>query len=98
MSCGAFHVAGLREGPVMTEEEERTLPRTDSASTLMPYSYYRLSTRSGYGAGNKAPAYFELLWEERNRGDSRRLGRTVPGQPGCRAPEGGKSGFLCRGD
>ena len=67
--CGAFHVAGLREGPVMTEEEERTLPRTDSASTLMPYSYYRLSTRSGYGAGNKAPAYFELLWEERNRGD-----------------------------
>lgn len=67
--CGAFHVAGLREGPVMTEEEERTLPRTDSASTLMPYSYYRLSTRSGYGAGNKAPAYFELLWEEWNRGN-----------------------------
>lgn len=29
----------------------------------MPYSYYRLSTRSGYGAGNKAPAYFELLWD-----------------------------------
>ena len=61
--CGAFHVAGLEGNQPMTDEEERALPRMDSTATLMPYSYYRLSSRSGYGAGNKAPAYFELLWE-----------------------------------
>lgn len=61
--CGAFHVAGLEENQPMTDEEEKSLPRADSTATLMPYSYYRLSSRSGYGAGNKAPAYFEILWE-----------------------------------
>ena len=66
--CGSFHVAGLEENQPMTDEEERSLPRADSCATLMPYSYYRLSSRSGYGAGNKAPAYFELLWDSLNDG------------------------------
>lgn len=61
--CGAYHVAGLESCAAMTDAEERALPRTECCATLMPYSYYRLSTRSGYGAGNKAPAYFELLWD-----------------------------------
>lgn len=61
--CGAFHVPGLRENAPMTDEELAALPRADCIATLMPYSYYRLSSRSGYGAGNKAPAYFELLWD-----------------------------------
>ena len=61
--CGAFHVAGLEENGPMTSEEFSRLPKADSTATLMPYSYYRLSSRSGYGAGNKAPAYFELLWD-----------------------------------
>ncbi len=65
--CGAFHVPGLEENEPMTAEEEAALPRVDCAATLMPYSYYRLSSRSGYGAGNQAPAYFELLWEELHR-------------------------------
>ncbi|MCI8554719.1 MAG: hypothetical protein HFJ80_07240 [Clostridiales bacterium] len=66
--CGAFHVAGLEENQPLTDEEEAALPRMDSCVTLMPYSYYRLSSRSGYGAGNKAPAYFELLWEALHQG------------------------------
>ncbi len=66
--CGAFHVAGLEKNQPMTDEEERALPRADACATLMPYSYYRLSSRSGYGAGNKAPAYFELLWDALNGG------------------------------
>lgn len=61
---GAYHVAGLQsKSEAMTEEEYKILPKVKSAKTLMPYSYYRLSTRSGYGAGNKAPAYYELLYE-----------------------------------
>lgn len=66
--CGAFHVPGLRENAPMTDEELAALPRADCTATLMPYSYYRLSSRSGYGAGNKAPAYFELLWDALRQG------------------------------
>lgn len=66
--CGAFHVPGLRENAPVTDEELAALPRADCIATLMPYSYYRLSSRSGYGAGNKAPAYFELLWDALCRG------------------------------
>lgn len=64
---GAYHVEGLKlwEQPEDTPE----LPKTDALHTLMPYSYYRLSTRSGYGAGNKAPAYYELIWDAYKRGE-----------------------------
>lgn len=64
---GSYHVEGLK-----TWEQNETLPefpKAESLHTLMPYSYYRLSTRSGYGAGNKAPAYYELLWDGLRRGD-----------------------------
>ena len=64
--CGAFHVEGLKSNTPMTDGEASRLPRADSAATLMPYSDYRLSTRSGYGAGNKAPAYFHLMWDALN--------------------------------
>ena len=63
--CGAYHVSGLEGNEPMTEKEVKHLPKLESASTLMPYSYYRLSKRGGYGAGNQAPAYFELLWNDR---------------------------------
>lgn len=58
---GSYHVEGLRNWA--DEETLPAFPKTESLHTLMPYSYYRLSTRSGYGAGNKAPAYYELIWE-----------------------------------
>ncbi len=59
---GAFHVDGLKTTEPMTKEEIKILPSLPCKSTLMPYSYFRLSKRSGYGAGNKAPGYYELLW------------------------------------
>ncbi len=68
---GAYHVSGLlsEDALPMTEEELASLPRVEASHTLMPYSYYRLSARAGYGAGNKAPAYYSLLWEALQRGD-----------------------------
>ncbi len=68
---GAFHVEGLLSPELlpMSDEEIGSLPRTEVNQTLMPYSYYRLSARSGYGAGNKAPAYYELLWEGLQRNE-----------------------------
>src|SRR6185369_9818458 len=52
--------------PAMTDAELASLRRRSSKLTLMPYSYFRLSSQSGYGAGNHAPAYFELLWQALN--------------------------------
>ena len=59
---GSYHVEGLKSWKEETDDLSG-MPRTDASHTLMPYSYYRLSSRSGYGAGNKAPAYYALLWE-----------------------------------
>lgn len=60
---GAYHTAGLlSDAPAMTDKERGKLPAVECSVTLMPYSYYRLSSRSGYGAGNKAPFYYEMVW------------------------------------
>src|SRR5438105_6068524 len=70
---GAFHasVLGPEHAP-MTDEEFAKLRSRDSKMTLMPYSFFKLSTQSGYGAGNHAPAYFEMVWNGFNDCSSRR--------------------------
>jgi hypothetical protein len=72
--CGAFHASALTADlPPMSDKEVKALPRTEASLTLMPYSYYRLSSQSGYGAGNHAPAYYQRLYEERRDGQPERL-------------------------
>ncbi len=67
---GAYHAPVLTgEHAPMTDDELARLPRRPSKLTLMPYSYYRLSSQSGYGAGNSAPAYFQLMWEALDTND-----------------------------
>jgi hypothetical protein len=67
---GAFHAPVLTgEFPAMTDAELASLRRRASKFTLMPYSYFKLSSQSGYGAGNQAPAYYELLWEALEEND-----------------------------
>jgi hypothetical protein len=66
---GAFHAPVLGpDFPPMSDDELARLRRRSSKLTLMPYSYFKLSSQSGYGAGNHAPAYFELVWEHMNGG------------------------------
>ncbi|GHV43590.1 hypothetical protein FACS1894180_3130 [Bacteroidia bacterium] len=61
---GAYHVSGiLSDLPPMSDSDLQKLPVASSQITLMPYSYLRLSSRTGYGAGNTAPCYFEMMWE-----------------------------------
>jgi hypothetical protein len=72
--CGAFHASALTADlPPMSDKEVKAIPRTEASMTLMPYSYYRLSSQSGYGAGNHAPAYYQRLYEERRDGQPERL-------------------------
>jgi len=60
--CGAAHAGriaaaladgGFGEAPASAE----------AALTLIPYSFPRLSEQSGYGAGNRAPWYYQQVWE-----------------------------------
>lgn len=62
--CGAYHASALADlTESMSDEELAALPSRSTKLTLMPYSYYKLSTMSGYGAGNGAPHYFQMMWE-----------------------------------
>jgi hypothetical protein len=61
---GAYHVSGIiNDEPALSDKELKTIPKISTKIALMPYSYLRLSSRTGYGAGNKAPYYFESMWD-----------------------------------
>ena len=68
---GAYHLEGLRSVPSITDAELAALPRRPTACTLMPYTSYRLSSRSGYGAGARAPAYSSMIWQGLHRQEPR---------------------------
>lgn len=62
--CGAYHASALRQSDnIITDEELAALPARSTKLTLMPYTYYKLSSMSGYGAGNAAPNYYQMMWE-----------------------------------
>lgn len=62
--CGAYHAAALADlASGMSDEEIDALPSLNTKLTLMPYTYYKLSSLSGYGAGNLAPHYYQMMWE-----------------------------------
>ncbi|HLV97720.1 MAG TPA: DUF5682 family protein [Ktedonobacterales bacterium] len=69
--CGAAHASALSlEGSDFSFDSERVNEAKSAKAatlTLIPYSYARLSEQSGYGAGNRAPAYYQQVWE--NKGD-----------------------------
>ncbi len=71
---GAYHVTALEAGLAgMTDKEAASLPSIPTKLTLMPYSYYKLSSHSGYGAGNLAPSYYGLAWQCLMSGDYDKL-------------------------
>ena len=58
---GAAHVAAIVRGDARVDTP---LPKAVStALAVVPYSYPRLSESSGYGAGNRAPWYYERVYE-----------------------------------
>jgi hypothetical protein len=58
---GAAHVAAIvREDPRVDTPLPETVP---AALAVVPYSYPRLSESHGYGAGNRAPWYYERVFE-----------------------------------
>jgi hypothetical protein len=65
--CGAWHTPALAQMPSTKADDAllKGLPRVKTAAAWTPWSYERLSFRSGYGAGIDSPVWYELLWNTR---------------------------------
>ena len=63
--CGAWHVPGLEKMPTRKEDNEllKGLPKVKVECTWIPWTYDRLSYRSGYGAGIISPGWYDHVWD-----------------------------------
>ena len=63
--CGAWHVPGLEKMPTKKEDSEllKGLPKIKIECTWIPWTYDRLSYRSGYGAGIISPGWYDHVWD-----------------------------------
>ncbi len=62
--CGAWHAPALATMPKVSEDNAllKGLPKVKIAATWTPWTYERLSTASGYGAGIRSPGWYDHLW------------------------------------
>jgi hypothetical protein len=63
--CGAWHAPALSQTTSSEREDAallKGLARCKVAATWAPWTYGRLTYRSGYGAGVKSPGYYQYLW------------------------------------
>ncbi|MGN6106988.1 MAG: DUF5682 family protein [Kofleriaceae bacterium] len=63
--CGGFHLFLDRDDP----EPPPALPAGSCFATVVPYSYFRVSELTGYGAANRAPRFYQTVWEHLDRRD-----------------------------
>ena len=66
--CGAFHGPALIDiDENFSEEADRELltdmPEVDTEAAWVPWSYSRMSTMRGYGAGVTSPGWYHHLWQ-----------------------------------
>lgn len=61
--AGAAHVAAFVAGEVDPALEVELPAPVESALTIIPFSFTRLSEQAGYGAGNRAPRFFQRAFE-----------------------------------
>ncbi|NEQ48481.1 MAG: hypothetical protein F6K00_35115 [Leptolyngbya sp. SIOISBB] len=63
--CGAWHAPALNE-PLPTQKPDKELlkglPKLKVKATWIPWTYGRLASSSGYGAGITSPGWYEHLW------------------------------------
>ncbi len=63
--CGGFHLLLDRADP----SPPPIAPPGTVRTSVVPYSYFRVSELSGYGAGNRAPRFYQSLFEAGLAGD-----------------------------
>jgi hypothetical protein len=66
--CGAWHAPALSDlssdSPKSDAVLLKGLPRVKTGAVWVPWSYNRLTYRSGYGAGVQSPGWYAHLWEQ----------------------------------
>lgn len=64
--CGAWHAPALAKMPSAKDDTAllKNLPKKKVAATWIPWTYSRLSFRSGYGAGIESPGWYDHLWHQ----------------------------------
>lgn len=62
--CGAWHAPALATMPKVSEDNAllKGLPKVKVSATWTPWSYERLTSASGYGAGIRSPGWYDHLW------------------------------------
>ncbi len=68
--CGAWHSPVLDVDKFKASHDSkvlRGLKRVTVKTTWVPWSYERISTQSGYGAGVLSPAWYSFLFESRDQ-------------------------------
>jgi len=58
--CGAWHLPALRAESKKPAPVK--LPKCSVGSTIVPWTYDLLTSASGYGAGARSPAFYDLVW------------------------------------
>ncbi|MDC0230704.1 DUF5682 family protein [Aureispira] len=68
--CGAWHCPVLAKYNDYYIKDDNALlkgiPRVNTKATWIPWTYDRIATSSGYGAGVISPAWYELLFKNRS--------------------------------
>jgi hypothetical protein len=65
--CGAWHAPALAHPPKVSADNEllKGLPKCKVGATWVPWTFRRLCSASGYGAGIASPGWYEHLWKHR---------------------------------
>lgn len=65
--CGAWHAPVLAQPPKVAADNDllKGLPKVKVAATWVPWTFARLCSASGYGAGIDSPGWYEHLWQHR---------------------------------
>lgn len=68
--CGAWHAPVLEDLTAYKPKDDNALlkgiPKVKTKATWIPWTYDRIATSSGYGAGVLSPAWYELLFYNRD--------------------------------
>jgi hypothetical protein len=70
--CGAWHIPALKQKVTIKDDRARlkSLParlgNSKVKATWVPWTSPRFAEQSGYGAGVRAPMWYQHLWQERN--------------------------------
>lgn len=74
--CGGFHAPFLQQA---WRDHPADWPQTelDGQTCLVPFSFGRLDSFSGYASGMPSPEYYQGLWEEGWQGGARRCFQAV---------------------